>query len=267
MGAKFLREIAGLSLPAGPAEAALITQAEVANLPDNVRRYLHFMGVVGRPRVWSFRARQLGTFRMRPDRAWMACEAWQYNSRLGITRIFHMRVRFSGVVPVYVRDTYIDGHGRMQGRVLDRFSVVDVADAKIDIGELVTYLNDAILFAPSMLLGPETTWTTVDDNSFDVSLSDHGLTVSARVFLDKWGAPVNFSTTDRFGEDPERPGNMVRTRWSTPIRGFTLMAGRPVPTGGQAIWHFPSGDFTYADFALAPNGLTFDVAPGVPTLD
>jgi len=125
-------------------------------------------------------------------------------------------------------------------------------------------LNDAILFAPSMLLGPETTWTAVDESSFDVSLTDHQRTVSARVFIDAWGAPTNFSTLDRFGEDPAKPGEMVRTRWSTPVRGWNVMDGRPVPTGGKAIWHFPRGDFTYADFSLAPRGLVFDVSPVSP---
>ena len=41
-------------------------------------------------------------------------------------------------------------------------SMADDATDKVTTGELVTYLNDALLFAPSMLLGPATTWTPVD---------------------------------------------------------------------------------------------------------
>ena len=71
-----------------------------------------------------------------------------------------------------------------------------------DIGELVTYLNDGIFIAPSMLLVPEVNWSQVAADSFDVALTDHGRTVTARVFVDQRGAPMNF----------EPPTASVRTR-------------------------------------------------------
>jgi hypothetical protein len=55
----------------------------------------------------------------------MPCEAWQYNSRLGLARIFYIQLRFFGLVPVLGRDTYVDGRGRMLIRVLDLFTVGD----------------------------------------------------------------------------------------------------------------------------------------------
>src|SRR4051812_34931870 len=202
MRAKFLREVADAGLLNGPGSQVPVTESDLAKLPDTAQRYLRFMKVVGLPRAWSFRARFTGVFRMGPDRPWMPCESWQYNTRLGIARIFHMRLRFGGFVPMYVRDTYVRGDGHMLGRVLDTFSVVDEANEKIDTGELVTYLNDAILIAPSMLLGPETKWAAVNDTSFDVTLTDHERTVGARVFVDERGAVTNFTTNDRYGRDP-----------------------------------------------------------------
>lgn len=262
MRARFLREVAAAQLPLGPGSSALVTEADLEGLPDPAQRYLRFMGVVGRPRIWSFRARMTGSFRMRPDKPWLPCEAWQYNSRLEIARIFQMRLRFGGLLPVRVRDTYLRGHGRMSGRLLNTFPIVDVADEKIDTGELVTYLNDAILFAPSMVLGPETVWKAVDDRSFDVALTDVGRIVTARVFVNERGAVTDFSTTDRFGNDPARPKEMVRARWSTPVAGWKMLDGRPFPTGGTAIWHFSSGDFTYADFRCDEGEFELDVSPG-----
>ncbi|WP_437969833.1 DUF6544 family protein [Sorangium sp. So ce260] len=263
MRAKFLREVAGAGLGSDPGPREPVTEAELAALPATAQRYLRFMKVVGRPRVWSFRARWTGVFRRRPDQPWTACEAWQYDTRLGIARIFHMRLRF-GLLPLLVRDTYVRGKGRMLGRMLDTFSVVDEANFKIDTGELVTYLNDAILFAPSMVLGPEATWTAVDDRSFDVALTDHERTVTARVFVDERGAVTDFSTTDRYGNDPAHPRDMVQARWSTPVAGWMVVDGRPVARGGTAVWHFASGDFAYAAFSLADGDIEFDVAPASP---
>lgn len=261
MRSRFLREIAAADLPIGPGPRDPIEAADLAGLPATVQRYLEFMEVLGRPRTWSIRSRWTGGFRMRPDRPFASCEAWQYDSSLEITRIFHMRMRLAGIFPILVRDTYLRGRGRMLGRAFDTFTVVDEANPKLDAGELVTYLNDAILLAPSMLLGPKVSFAAVDDRSFDVALTDHQRTVRARVFVDARGAVTDFSTTDRYGQDPFGSKEMVQARWSTPVQGFTKHRGRVVPKSGQAIWHFPSGDFTYADFKLSPEDLAFDVSP------
>lgn len=259
MRAQFIREVHGAGLPAPPKGQGIVSEGEVAPLPDVVRRYLRFMGVVGRPRTWSFRMRSVGHFRLSPTQKWMPCEAWQYDAALGVARIFHMRLRYAGFLPMLVRDTYLRGSGRMSGRIFDTFRVVDESNPKLHIGELVTWLNDAILFAPAMLLGPMTSFRAVDDAAFDVTLHDRGQSVSARVFVDESGRVTDFSTTDRFGNDPASPKEMVQARWSTPVFGWTKIDGRAVPSGGTAIWHFPSGDFAYADFRFVE--IDFDVAP------
>lgn len=127
---------------------------------------------------------------------------------------------------------------------------------------MVTYLNDAVLIAPSMLLTPEISWCSVDANSFDLMLTDHGRTVKARVVIDERGAPREFSTTDRFYYDPDQPKQLMRTRWTTPLAGWEVVDGRPLPTGAQAVWHLPQGQFAYADFRLTPGTLVFNVPPG-----
>lgn len=260
--AKLLREVHALGLPTGPTgpeRVDPVTEADLASLPETAQRYLRFMAVLGRPRTWSVRARSGGLFRLGPKQAWMPCEVWQYDTCLDVARIFLMRLRLRGVLPMLVRDTYVRGEGRMRGRVLDAVSVVDQSDEKIAIGELVTFVNDAVMWAPSMLLTDAVRWTAVDDRSFDVALTDRGRTVSARVFVKSDGELVDFSTTDRFGPDPAQPGEMVRARWSTPVNGFRTFGGRPVAASGAAIWHFASGDLKYADFTV--EDLDFDVSP------
>jgi hypothetical protein len=53
------------------------------------------------------------------------------------------------------------------------------------------------MFAPSMLLTPAVTWAAVDHYSFDVRMSDGGISATSRVFGDEQGRMVDFSTTDR----------------------------------------------------------------------
>ena len=258
----FLKEVARAGLPPGPGPDDVVTAQDVAPLPEPVRCYMRFMGVEGRPRDWSFRLQFTGRFRTRPGQRWMRCRTWQYNTRLSVARLFLIRVRLVGVVPLVGRDTYLRGRGRLRIRLLDLFTLADAAGPEYDLGELVTYLNDAVLFAPSMLLGPEVTWSAAGADAFDVALGDAGRTVAARVFIDGRGAPTEFSTTDKFCADPANPNRLMRARWTTPVAGWDAHNGRRVLAGGRAIFHLPQGPFTYADFSPVPGSLAFNLAPG-----
>ena len=246
----FLRETS--TLPALPPAGPPVTDGDLATLPEPARRYLRFMGVVGRPRVRSFRAALSGHFRPSLTSPWMPCRAWQYNASPAIARIFRMKLRFGGFLPVVGHDTYVDGHGRMLVKALDLFPVQDVRGAELDQGELVTWLDDAVLVAPSMLLGHGVTFHPVDGDAFALRLEDHGVVVRARVTVDDEGRPVDFETTDRFLDG-------VRTRWTTPIDAWSRVDGRAMATRGRAIWHRPE-PFCYGELTVGP--VEFDVPPG-----
>jgi hypothetical protein len=254
----FRQELENAGLPAAGPRSELIDEQAIFALPEPVKRYLRFMGVVGRPRDWSLRAHFRARFRREPGK-WLNCEALQYDTRLVPSRFFLMQLSLKGVLPVTVRDTYQAGRGVMQARAFDLIPVVEGRGYEIDVGELVTYLNDAILMAPSLLLGPETTWQEVDANTFDVTLRDENLSVKARVWLDERGAPKDFSTTDRFFDTPD--GKRVRTEWHTPVRGWQVVGDRKLPTSAAAVWHLPTGPFTYADFSMDPQHIAFNVPP------
>jgi uncharacterized protein DUF6544 len=192
----------------------------------------------------------------------MGCRTWQYNHRLAVARIFLIRIRFGGVIPVVGWDTYLNGRGRLRIRPLGLITIEDAAGPEYDLGELVTYLNDAVLIAPSMLLIPEVSWIPVGADSFDVALTDHGRTVTGRVVVDDQGAPTEFTTSDRFCADPDHPRRLMRARWTTPVTGWDVIDGRPLPVRGQATWQLPQGPFTYADFRPVPGSLAFNVSPG-----
>jgi hypothetical protein len=260
MRGKFIREVAALGLPTGPGPDEPVTEAALAGLPEPAQRYLRFMGVVGWPRDWSFRAHALGRFRRSATTPWQACDCWQYNTRLDPARVFHLTLKMGGVLPVLGRDTYVGGKGRMLVRLLDLVTVADGQGPEFDTGELVTYLNDAILLAPSLILGPETRWSPVDPGAFDVSFTDGATTVTGRVFVDARGAVTDFSTTDRF----YAPGNAtpVRTRWTTPVEGWQRAGERMIPTRGQAVWHLPFGPLPYAALTYHPENVEFNIRPG-----
>lgn len=251
----FETELRAVALPSSHAPGEPLSEASISPLPDPVKRYLRFMGVIGRPRDTSLRASFRARFRREPGE-WLPCDVVQYDTRAPISRLFYMQLSLAGVLPVTVRDTYLRGHGRMLAKAFDWLPVADGSGDEFDAGELVTYLNDATLMAPSLLLGPETAWQALDERSFSVTLRDGKLAVTARVWLDERGAPRDFSTTDRFYDAPD--GRRVRTEWRTPIEGWQTAHGRKLPTRAQAIWMLPSGPFAYAALEFDPARIAFD---------
>jgi hypothetical protein len=62
----FLATVASADLAPTRRDSSPVSTADLANLPDTVQRYLHFMGVVGRSRDWSFQARFTTSVRAAP---------------------------------------------------------------------------------------------------------------------------------------------------------------------------------------------------------
>jgi hypothetical protein len=221
-----------------------VTEADLDGLPEAAVRYLRFMNVVGTARTGSLLAAAHGRFRMRPDARWMACRAWQVNTAFPVRRLFHMHLRLAPGVAMTGWDTYVDGTGQMRGKLFG-IPVASGTGPHFASSELVTWLNDAVLLAPAMLLDPAVQFREdEDDGWFRAEVTDGGRSVAARVQLDENGAPRDFWTDDRYAD---LPGGLVRARWHTPIGGWTEVDGRPRPVGATAAWLLTGGPFTYAE--------------------
>lgn len=248
----FLREMHAMVLPrlvSGP----VVTDADLAPLPAAAQRYLRFMGVVGLPRQAALAARWTGRFRLRPEGAWLACEAWQYSTTDPVARLFRMRLH-RGPLVMKGQDDYREGHGHMHGTLFGLLPVAEGAGPRFDTSEQVTWLDDAVLLAPSMLLRPAVSWSAgATPDTFSVALTDAGRTVEVAVLVDEQGAPRDVHTDDRYAD---LPGGLVRARWSTPVDSWRTVRGRRCPTEAHAVWHLLGGPFRYAE--MAPVDLVAD---------
>ena len=252
-------DLARLGVERAPSVVPHVTEGDLASLPEAVQRYLRFMGVSPGPRQTTLEGRFHGRFRMAPGARWMRCEAVQFTRVDPIARVFRMRVTMAGVLPVIALDSYTAGTGAMHADAAGVLTVADARGPELDLGELTTWVNDAVLYAPSMLLGPATTWTSDDPDRFEVAVTDAGRTSRSVVTLDERGAPVDFASTDRFAVLDDE---LVQARWRTPI-GRWSAGRRPLPLGGSAVWDLPDGPFTYVEGGLDPASIVIDGGQGV----
>jgi len=187
----------------------------------------------------------------------MPCDAWQYNRAEEIARLFRMRLLFAGAIPMWGWDTYRGGHGCMRGKLLGIVPVADGSGPEFDISELITWLNDAVLMAPGMLLDPRVSWEATGEESFRITLTDAGRTVTAEVLLDARGRPCDFRTQDRWAD---LPGGLVRAVWSTPVLEWVIADGWPRLGRACAVWHLPDGStLTYGELSLVDLALDVDI--------
>jgi hypothetical protein len=238
-------------------DTAIVTDADLAPLPEPVQRYLRLAGVVGQPRVHNYRIRFRGRIRSAPDSAWMPFEADQQSFADEPARLFHMRARMFGL-PVDVFHRLTDGHATMQVKVFGAIPMADARGPEMDRAETVTLFNDMCLLAPGTLVEPGITWEPIDGHSVRARFTNASQTISAELLFDADGRLSNFVSDDRTRSSPDGKTHTPR-RFSTPVRDYRAFGPLTLPAYGEARWRLPEGEFVYGEFNM--EDITMNLPP------
>jgi hypothetical protein len=232
-----------------PQPGLLVSEDDLAELPEPLAAYVRRSGALGKPRVTSFSALFHGRIRSGPDQAWMPFTGEQVNTYgSNPRRVFLMDATRSGL-PVTVLHSFVDTTATMRVKVLSLFPVVDAAGAEMDRGETVTVFNDLVVLAPAAIVGAPVRWTAVDADHVRGVFTDGDQSVSAELTFDAEHDLVNFTSDDRSRASTDGK-SFEQLRWSTPLSGHRDLDGRHVMTTGEGRWHAhpPEGLFTYLEF-------------------
>jgi hypothetical protein len=162
---------------ASSAQATIVGVDEIGRLPAPVRRWLEGAGVVGKPRALNVRLKQRGGLRTSPDGDFMPAIADQYFSVAEPAFVWRVRVAMFQL-PVYGRDSYIDGRGHMLIKALGLVRVADATGEQIDQGTLLRFLGETVWF-PSAALQPYVHWEVIDEASARATMTYGNVTASA----------------------------------------------------------------------------------------
>lgn len=223
----------------------IVTQEMLLGLPEPVQRYLTYTGIVGKPRVKTVWLTQTGRFRRAKDQPWMPLSAEQFYTVNPPGFLWKAVVKVAGLPLMRARDTYENGEGHMFARLAWIVPIFDVRGEKLTQGTMVRFLQEMMWF-PAGYLEPYIGWKTVDETSADVTFTDHGKSVTGRMYFDPEGRVTNF-IAERYRE---LKGDFILNTWSTPIDAYGEIAGLKLPVCGRAVWKLDSGDLTYADLEI-----------------
>jgi hypothetical protein len=247
------RDVQALHGRASPGRAGVVTEEMLTGLPEPVRRYLRYAGVVGKPVPGTIRLHQKGRMRPGPGQPWMPLEAEEHYSVQPPGFVWAGTASLGALPVARACDMYAEGHGRMLVKVASLWPVADASGEQMDQAAMMRYLSEMIWF-PAAFLASNIAFEAVDDSSARVTLTDHGRTASATLVFDEQGRLTDF-VAQRYrtagASDPET--------WSTPITGYGEFEGLRLPARGKAIYKLPGGDLEYIDVTVTE--LHYDTAP------
>src|SRR5664280_2268954 len=128
-----------------PLPNGVVTEADLADLPEPVATYVRRSGAVGQPRVTNFQARIHGRIRAGTTTAWMGFTGEQVNTYgPQPSRLFFMDATMFGL-PVDVLHTYVGPSATMRVKACSLVPMVNAAGPDMDQAETVTVFNLSLI--------------------------------------------------------------------------------------------------------------------------
>jgi hypothetical protein len=230
---------------------SVLTEVEIAYLPELVQKYVRYTGSVGKPIVNNFRVDFAGKIRDHAKPVWMELTSEQYNFIKTPTRLFYLDATMKGL-PVGGFHSFKNGVAFMDIRLLSMFKVEYQSGAVMNTSETVTFFNDLCVMAPGALIDKRIEWLEVVGNKVKASFTNNGITISAWLYFNEKGELINFDSEDRSALG--KNGETIKLKWSTPMRDYKDINGYRLASYAETIYTYPDGDFTYAAFTLKDIG-------------
>jgi len=230
-----------LDMDTSKGQTEILIEKDLHHLPSLVQNYLRYVGVVGKPKVQNVKIVFEGEMRDR-GKDWFKFTSEQYNFFEDPARLFFMKANVMGL-PTRAYHCYKNYGASMLVKLLSLFPVVDIDKPELFQTETVTFFNDLCLFAPAALVDDRISWEIIDERSVKATFTNKETGISATLHFNKNGQLVNFVSEDRISVD-----EMKTYPFSTPASKYQNLNGYNLPTYGEAVWHYPDGEFVYGRF-------------------
>lgn len=221
----------------------LLMEADIQHLPSSVQKYLKYVSAVNKPKIRNFSIEFEGEMRDK-GKDWFKFKSVQYNFITNPSRQFFMKAKMFGV-PVLGYHNYQNVTASMDIRLFGLLAVVQAKGDELNMAETVTVFNDLCMFAPAALIDKKIQWETIDELSVKATFVNGSQKISAILLFNELGQLINFISDDRYAVS-----DMKRYRFSTPINNYKVINNQNIPTYGEAVWHYPDGEFVYGKFNL-----------------
>ena len=222
---------------------SLLTEMDIQQLPEQVKKYLRYTGSIGKPKVNNFKIEFTGKIRKDEQSEWMPFTCEQYNFMETPTRLFFMKAAMKGL-PIGVYHCFKNGVAFMDIRLFSLFKVQYQDGAEMNLSETVTFFNDMCVVAPPTLIDKRIKWLEVEGNKVKASFTNNSITVSAWLYFNDKGELINFISDDRYASAGKQ------FPWATPLKYYHEINGYRLMGSAETIYSYPDRDLVYGTFKL-----------------
>lgn len=223
---------------------AELSETDIQQLPEPVKKYLRYTGSIGKPKVNNFRIEFTGRIRKDEQSEWMPFTCEQYNFMETPTRLFVMKAAMKGL-PIGVYHCFKNGVAFMDIRLFSLFKVQYRDGAEMNLSETVTFFNDMCVLAPPTLIDNRIKWLEVGSDKVKASFTNNNITVSAWLYFNDKGELINFISDDRYAGDTGK-----QYPWATPLKDYDDIGGYKLMGNAETIYSYPDRDLVYGTFKL-----------------
>lgn len=222
---------AALARLGGPTSADPYRESLLVALPVPVQRYFHTTLKDGQRMIRAAQVTQEAEFFI--NNAWRPLKATQSFRTSPPAFVWDARIDMAPLLPAYVRDSYIDGHGAMKAGLYGVITLANLSNLhELSLGALQRFLGEAIWLPTALLPSPLVTWTPGDDHSATATLRDAGHEVSLRFEFDDTGS-VRTISGDRY---KEAQGNFALEKWRITCGEVRERNGMRIPMRCEVAW-------------------------------
>lgn len=218
-------------------------EPDLEGLPAPVQRYLRKVVPLGHPLI------RHATFNMGkpPNDAWKPFTAVQDFVPAAPGFVWDARVRMFPGVDAWVRDSFVEGQGRMFAKAAALITVVDAHDTpELARGALLRYLAETPWFPTSMLPRQGVQWSPLDDRHARAAITVGATTVS---YDFTFGDDDLLVSGEGLRDSAEMKGQFP---WGGLYSDWIDVQGIKIPSRAEVYWRFPSGRFAYYRGVVAP---------------
>jgi len=234
------REVAELA--ARPAAQPMPDADALRALPEPVRRYLRFAVPAGRVPVRSATVEHGGQFRLGEGQGWMPMQASEHFFTARPAFIWQARMRMFPGVSIAVKDSYVDGLGGVDARLMGALPLASMAGGKVNEAALQRFLAEAPWLPTALYPSPWLRWEAMDGAHARATITDRSLSAQV-VFTFAADGRITGIETERYRSVGD---TQVRTPWVGHFSDYRRFGDLMAPATGEVSWVIDGREVPYA---------------------
>jgi hypothetical protein len=218
--------------------------AEVAALPDPVRRYFEAVLTEGQPVIRTADLSMQGTFNMSLSaQQWKPFTSVQHVSTRRPGFVWDARIMMFPGLPIRVTDSCIRGRGQLHPALLGLIPVGKLeGDGDFARAELMRWFAECVWYPTALLPSQGIVWEAVDSASARATMTDGPLTLT---LLFRFGADRMVASIHADARAATVDGTTVMLPWECRMSDYRKQSGMVVPMTGEVLYLTAQGERAY----------------------